>query len=307
VTIARRMPLMTRSAVLQILGDWRGVEALDEDARRQGQELVGIGISPVPWWFVRLATAAKDLALTGNIAGYLDCCERELAPMAALDGIAANALAPAAIARLYLGDSGRAFTIMQQALDLHRPTVGWRDHGSMLALCAWSGRDVDAHALWARIGNDVTSARAGADDAWAGWPALIQCAIGLSLLGEREACGALYPGLESTIAQGHRCSVSQLGPTSPQLSAAIAAECGGLIDRARAHFEEALRLADTLPDRLVQPAARMWYGRFLARQGGDDRSRGLAMLRKAADDFAALKMPIHHERAVRWINEVQGA
>lgn len=91
-----------------------------------------------------------------------------------------------------------------------------------------------------------------------------------------------------------------VGPTSPQLAAAVSAQCAGLEEKAAKHFEEAVRIADTLPDRLAQPAARMWYGRFLA-SGPDECSRGLALLRQAAADFALLGMPLHRGRAEEWL------
>ncbi len=36
--------------------------------------------------------------------------------------------------------------------------------------------------------------------------------------------------------------------------------------RAHSHFEEALRLADALPERLLQPTVRLWYGGFSFRR-----------------------------------------
>jgi hypothetical protein len=60
-----------------------------------------------------------------------------------------------------------------------------------------------------------------------------------------------------------------------------------------------------VPARVLIPAVKMWFGRFLADR--DERSHGLHLLTDAADEFAALHMPIHHERARRWITTTGGA
>jgi hypothetical protein len=88
---------------------------------------------------------------------------------------------------------------------------------------------------------------------------------------------------------------------SPPLAAAIAADAADLPDRARAHFEDALSTAINAPVRTLIPAVKLWFGRHLADRGIDDGARGLALLAEARHEFAALKMPIHHAYAERWL------
>jgi hypothetical protein len=114
----------------------------------------------------------------------------------------------------------------------------------------------------------------------------------------------LYPALEPLPALGHVSPFATIGPTSPQLALAVSAGAAGLFNRARSHFDEAHRLAETLPDRLLQPTVKMWFGRHLASRGADDLPRGLALLRGAAADFERLGMPLHGERSVRWLAEL---
>jgi len=75
-------------------------------------------------------------------------------------------------------------------------------------------------------------------------------------VGEQSACGALYAILEPLPALGNVSPWAIIGPTSPQLALALSAGAAGLHDRAPSHFEEAERLAATLPDRLLSPRSR---------------------------------------------------
>src|SRR5262249_47044227 len=88
-------------------------------------------------------------------------------------------------------------------------------------------------------------------------------------------------------------------PGSPQLVAAIAADANGYDDRARAHFEIALRQANDLPLRMLQPGVRFWYGRMLARHTDPvEQSRGRELVEEAQADFRSLRMVLHADRAL---------
>jgi hypothetical protein len=100
-------------------------------------------------------------------------------------------------------------------------------------------------------------------------------------------------------------TTSPVGPVSVKLAAAVAAEAADLTERARLHFEDALKEAGTMPHRLLQPTVRLWYGRFLASRRADDAAKGLTLLREAAEDFARLKMPLHESRAEQWLAAAQ--
>jgi hypothetical protein len=126
---------------------------------------------------------------------------------------------------------------------------------------------------------------------------------GLALLGEREQRGALYPLTLEFLKTGHAFSGAVVGPSSPHLSAALAAGAAGLVDKSHEHFEAALRGALEMPFRVLQPTVRYWYGRALSASGKtDDRSRGRAILDAALADFRALEMVLHAplaEKALR--------
>jgi hypothetical protein len=91
-------------------------------------------------------------------------------------------------------------------------------------------------------------------------------------------------------------------PGNPETVAGIAAHAAGLRDRACDHFETAIRQADTLPLRLLQPTARFWYGRLLADDPhAEEQARGRAMVEAAATDFRSLEMVTYANLAEQFL------
>ena len=95
-----------------------------------------------------------------------------------------------------------------------------------------------------------------------------------------------------------------IGPSTPQLSAALAAEAAGLVDRSREHFETALGQAREVPMQLVEPTVLYWYGRALSgAPDAADRARGRAMVEASVVDFRALDMVVHANLAEQFLRE----
>ena len=93
-----------------------------------------------------------------------------------------------------------------------------------------------------------------------------------------------------------------MGSCSPQLAAALAADAAGLADQSRKHFETALRQAQDLPVRILQPVVLDWYGRALSAAADTaDRSRGRAMVETALNDFRTLGMALHADLAEQFL------
>ena len=93
-----------------------------------------------------------------------------------------------------------------------------------------------------------------------------------------------------------------IGPGTPQLSAALAADAAGLVDRSREHFETALGQAHEVPMRLLEPTVLCWYGRALSvALDAADRARGRAMVEASAIDFRALEMVVHTNLAEQFL------
>jgi hypothetical protein len=127
----------------------------------------------------------------------------------------------------------------------------------------------------------------------------------LALLGDRERCGSLYPLALLDVQSELRYSPVSLGPISPSLLAAIAADAAGLAERAEEHFEVAAREARELPIRLLQPTVLVWRGRSLAgRREPAERERGRAMVAAALKDFRALEMILHARLAEQFLRTI---
>ena len=93
-----------------------------------------------------------------------------------------------------------------------------------------------------------------------------------------------------------------VGPSNPQLAAALAADAAGLVDQSREHFDTALRQARDVPIRILQPTVLYWHGRSLSTAADTaDRSRGRAMVEAALTDFRALEMVLHANLAERFL------
>ena len=114
--------------------------------------------------------------------------------------------------------------------------------------------------------------------------------LGLSILGDREACATLYPAAQAWV-ETSQILIVEYPIEGPRLTAGIAAHAAGLREQARDHFETAIRQARDLPIRIQQATAAFWYGRMLLDDPDPvERSRGRAMVEAAVADFRTLEM-----------------
>jgi hypothetical protein len=114
--------------------------------------------------------------------------------------------------------------------------------------------------------------------------------------------GSAVVGLESEIADFYEAVAARVSDfpvsffdlTLAERVAGIAAGASALWDRAEEHFERAARLAEETPILIEQPQVRYWHASTLARRGDpSDRTRAVAMLKTALDDFESIGMPLH--------------
>lgn len=127
---------------------------------------------------------------------------------------------------------------------------------------------------------------------------------GLTLIGDRDRCGALYPLTLDYIHTGLVFSGFNVGANNSQLAAALAADAAGLVDQSREHFETALRQAREVPVRILQPTVLYWYGRALSTAAETaDRWRGRAMVAAALADFRSLEMVLHAQLAEQFLRD----
>src|SRR5262245_1936920 len=193
----------------------------------------------------------------------------------------------AAIARFHLGHIDQGLAELASANHYSPPIArGIIDSQAFIAN-AIAGRLHEARAAFGSVAPRLPSA--GQRNHQAAWAAL-EAVLGLSLLGEKSQCGALHPAAEGWIGTG-QVLWSPFALAGPRLVAGVAAHAAELPDKAREHFETALRQARELPLRLLQPAAQFWYGRMLLDDPQPaERLRGRGMIEAAATDFRSLEM-----------------
>jgi hypothetical protein len=207
-----------------------------------------------------------------------------------------------AAAHLHLGNTEYALT--QLAWAVAEPTP-FLHKGVFEALrfsgAALLGRREDARALFGAV--EPWLPAVGKRNNNGAWLVLDVSVPGLMLADEVVRCGKLYPSCVSYLGTGMIGDFSIL-PGNPQTVAGIAAHAAGLRDRARDHFETAIRQADKLPLRLVQPTARCWYGRLLVDDPHPaEQARGRAMIEAAAIDFRSLEMVTYANLAEQFLRQ----
>jgi hypothetical protein len=239
------------------------------------------------------------LNLSGDLRAFLEHMEilRRTAPQwhfMFLPVIAAG--------RLHLGDTEDA--LAQLASGVTKPTPLFHKgvaeallfHGTALV-----GRSDAARTLFRDVESWLPAV--GKRNSSGAWTVLELSVPGLMLADDLGRCGALYPSCISYLSTGVTNHWS-IAPGNPQTVAGIAAHAAGLRDRARDHFETAIRQADTLPHRLLQPTARYWYGRLLVDNPHPaEQARGRAMIEAAATDFRSLEMVTYANLAEQFLRQ----
>jgi hypothetical protein len=182
--------------------------------------------------------------------------------------------------------------------EISEPVLDPRERGLRTALV---GRVEDARTLFGDVKPWLPAV--SKRNIVGAWVALDVSVPGLVLAGEVVRCGDLYPSCVSYLGTGVIGDWS-IVPGNPQTVAGIAAHAAGLRDRARDHFETAIRQADELPHRLLQPTARYWYGRLLVDDPHPaEQARGRSMVEAAATDFRSLEMVTYANLAEQFLRQ----
>ena len=242
--------------------------------------------------------SAYRLNLTGNLRAYLEHMESlshtEWLPITRLR---------MAVAHLHLGDADHALAQMAnvgaEPGSLH---VKGLARAMLFSSTALVGRVEDARTLF----GDVEPWLPTVDKRNPGnsWSVLDVSVPGLMLAGDVVRCGELYPSCVTYLSTGVMINYSSILPGNPETVAGIAAHAAGLHQRARDHFEAAIRQADELPLRLLQPTARYWYGRLLVEDPHPaEQARGRALIEAAATDFRSLEMVTYASLAEQFLRQ----
>jgi hypothetical protein len=242
-------------------------------------------------WVVRRVIAVRDLIRSGNLEGYRDDVAGELA-RPGNDQFRFLVHLQLAGALFCLGHAPEARWHIEAAEGAGATIYAGLPEADLCALAAWSGDHDGALDLFPAVERHL--ARPGRFNGLGSALATNIAALTLALVGKREVCAGLYPALDESIRLGLQMDYLSLGLNTSHLSAGVAAGAAGLNDRALAHFMDARSLAERLRSPLLRPLVDLWHGRHLVVEGdGEARARGETMLRHAAAQFAALRMPLH--------------
>jgi len=250
-------------------------------------------------WAHKTTQRATELSRTGHLRVFLEAAKR------ALDGpgFRAHTRSGVAAASLHLGAVDDALE-QTAAVVAEQPTDHWLKglpEGNHFAAMALVGQDGAAGLIPALLPWLPVAGRRNVEGAYSALETLV---TGLAVMGDRERLAGLYPLTLAYIQTGRVNTPLVIGPGSPQLAAALAADAAGLNDQAREHFEIALRQAHEVPVRILQPTVRYWYGRALSASANTaDHARGRAMVEAAFTDFRALEMVLHANLAERFLRE----
>jgi hypothetical protein len=228
-----------------------------------------------------------QLHLTGDLRAYLE--HMDTLRHTAQQWWHSRFLVAMAMAHLHLGDTEDALAKLASAVA--EPTLILIFKGvaeaMLFSATALAGSVVDARMLFRDV--EPWLPAVGKRSIAGTWVVLDASVPGLMLTDDIR-CGTLYPSCVSYLGTGV-IEGSSIVPGNPQTVAGIAAHAAGLRDRARDHFETAIRQADELPHRLLQPTARYWYGRLLVDDPHPaEQARGRAMIEAAETDFRSLEM-----------------
>ena len=274
------------------MGRFADLDSVQSEIERTANRVGHFGAQ----WVASRARAAADLASSGNIEAFRSQTEADLQGPAQWRFVTQL---PLGVSTFYLGDVDTARTVLNAAAAEQPARSSWVGvaEANLLATWAFTGDAETAHRAYLRVSPML--ARGDTPNLAGRWLALMAAVPALRLIDHRAAAAALYPTTLALIETGQVHDMVTIGPNTPRLSAALAAEAAGLLDAARAHFEAALETSERLPHRLLQPTVKYWYGRMLVATDADGRARGRRLLEQAAQEFRDLKMPIHSGLADR--------
>jgi tetratricopeptide (TPR) repeat protein len=280
-----------------VSGRFADVDALLPELERVASR-VG---DPIALFYRQVLLSDRQVMRTGDLRAFLARTEQLVVGTIPWASILSTS---AATTRLYLGQIEDALDQLAAVAGEPRLSYHWKSmlQPNLFAGTALAGRVDRARTLWSTVQPclPVLGRRNGVG----AWTALQATVTGLALVSDREPCGALYPLTVALAETGFVCGLfaDAVGPTTPQLVAAIATDAAGHVDKAREHFETALRQARELPHRILQPTVLYWYGRSLADTSDvADQARGLAMVDAALTDFRTLDMVTHANLAEQFL------
>jgi len=234
----------------------------------------------------------RHIMLNGDLRGFIGSRGTLQLPIR-------QANADIAAARFHVGEVAPALDMLREEVSASSASNVWKGVAAQLCAALTTANELtEARRLYPVIEQllPVQGRRSLAGN----WSALDAWVIALALAPETERLAALYPLCATYAQQIMVVPLLAVGPGHSQTVAGIAAHAAGLRDRSREHFETAVRQANELPHRLLQPTAQFWYGRMLLDDPHPaEKARGRGMIEAAIADFRSLEMVTYADLAER--------
>ncbi|MEE9285455.1 MAG: hypothetical protein V3V35_06995, partial [Dehalococcoidia bacterium] len=251
---------------------------------------------------IRRGNVNRDFLLTGDLDRLEEFlrADLELCLSADMPWIS-NSYSYLGLGHFWRGRWEEALESLQEGSRLETPGIlaGW-DCGSLFLGSTYVGDRDEALAMLEQRRHDLP--RPGRTNTFGAWELLFAAVEGLAVLGEREEAAKLYPLVLEAMDTGALLRW-WFGPI--ETIAGISAACGRQWEKAKEHYERALRLAHELPVVIAQPEVRRWYARMLIdRDATGDRDKALELLTEAIAMYRRIGMPKHVEMAEALLREV---
>src|SRR5262249_52333639 len=222
VDLLRKEALFDRLLILQGLATATlSAGAFDEvDTLLPEMEMLAARVGyPLIGWFAGMYRSSLALMRTGNLATF-GALMMQASNTPSRWGFLSETLS--ATARLYLGRVEQALDELARLTTTPAGYLMATVQANLFGLTALTGHIDRARDLFAGVERSLP--RLGGRHTLGSWYALEPSVLGLELIGDRQASAALYPATTSYIDTGVLCSLYPVGPASPQLAAAIAAD-----------------------------------------------------------------------------------
>ncbi len=198
-------------------------------------------------------------------------------------------------ALFWQGHWSEARKSIEQALESEpwAALAGWI-WGNLL-LCMAYGGDPETRRVWVDRREGLPPAP---EPMLAGHAGLVLgAAEALAVVGDREQSHALYPWVVDVMKGGGVVAMGGMISLSETV-AGIAAACGSEWEVAARHHQTAIRQAEEMPHKILQPETRRWYARMLIdRNASGDQKQARTLLDEAVEMYGTLGMPKHLDMA----------
>lgn len=293
MTLARSCEVFT----LVELGRFDGLEALEAEVAEAADRL---GQYPA-LFTLQWVAATRQLAVAPDLDRFEASARLALEMFAGL-GFESCLLPRLGLGKFMRGDWDAALDLMAEGARHELPN---RLHGMavgpLFQILAYRGERTAALAVLEA--ERATLPRPGMPNGYGSWQFLCYVVEGLYVLGERDACAALYPLVVEFLTTGVVLTVFQ-GRLVERV-AGMAAAAGRHWDLAESHFQTAIRQAQGIPHRLEAAETARFHARMLLdRSAGEDRARAADLLDDALGRYHSIGMARHVRMASDLRDEV---